>query len=235
MMKNPNIIFFTGAGVSVASGLGTFRGSAKALWENFDVNMVCNINTFHANRPKVFDFYNQRKTQYNDVKPNSAHLVIREAQKILGASIFTSNVDLLHEAAGSPATHVHGRMDEMLCIQCDHRWSIGDGLFEEHGECPSCKSTDIKPGIVLFGEQAPLYRELADAVEDNNSIKIVMGSSLSVLSPWDLGYGHGKMILIDPEANPDQHGLYFDLMLAKKAEDVTLEEILELVAKVQSF
>lgn len=229
MIQTKDVIIFTGAGVSVASGLGTFRGSAQALWEQFDVNVVCNMKTFHKNRPKVFEFYNMRKEQYCDVQPNTAHHVIAEVLKATRGRLFTSNVDMLHEAAGSKAIHVHGQMDEMLCISCGHRWNIGNALFDEHGECPMCESKDIKPGIVLFGESAPRYADLGAAV-NTDSIKIVIGTSLNVLNPFSLGYGHGKLILVDPEVD-ESDATFFDEVISKKAEDLTVEELLAVIAK----
>lgn len=230
-----NVVIFTGAGVSVASGLGTFRGSAKALWENFDVNAVCNLNTFHSNRKQVFEFYNMRKVQYNGVKPNAAHIAIQEVIKATGAKLFTSNVDTLHEAAGSKAIHVHGQFDEMQCLECNSRWYIGDELFAEDGICPQCASNDVKMGVILFNERAPRYTDLHAAVS-NDSIKVVIGTSLNVLGPYSLGYGYkGPMILIDPEANKEDHGQYFDFILVKKAEDVSSAEILELIAKANAM
>lgn len=233
-MNNFKHIIFTGAGVSVASGLGTFRGSAAALWENFDPNVVCNYDTVDRNREKVFDFYNMRKEQYRDAQPNAAHHIVTELQKHLGATVYTSNVDLLHEAAGTTGVkHVHGDMGHMMCMDCDHVWEIGSNLFDLNEVCPHCASPRTKPGVVFFGESAPLYADLGEDVYAENSIKIVIGTSLNVVGPYALGAQAGRgSIFIDPQS--EQGEGYFTHLINAKAEEIDIAEVLSVITAMHN-
>ena len=69
------IVVLTGAGVSAESGFATFRDTG-GLWEQYDVNDVASIEGWYRNRKLVLDFYNQRRAQLKDAKPNAAHLAM---------------------------------------------------------------------------------------------------------------------------------------------------------------
>lgn len=70
-----HIVFFTGAGMSQESGISTFRDS-NGLWENHDVMEVASPEGFRNNPKLVLEFYNQRRKQLFDVKPNRGHALI---------------------------------------------------------------------------------------------------------------------------------------------------------------
>ena len=73
------IVVLTGAGVSAESGVSTFRDS-DGLWENHRVEDVASIEGWYRNPQLVLDFYNQRRRQLSDVRPNAAHLAIAELE-----------------------------------------------------------------------------------------------------------------------------------------------------------
>ena len=95
-----HIVVLTGAGVSAESGFATFRDTG-GLWEQYNVNDVASIEGWYRNRKLVLDFYNQRRAQLKDAKPNAAHVAIAELEKQYKVSVITQNVDNLHERAGS--------------------------------------------------------------------------------------------------------------------------------------
>ena len=70
-----HIVILTGAGVSAESGFATFRDTG-GLWEQYDVNDVASIEGWYRNRQLVLDFYNQRRAQLKDARPNAAHMFI---------------------------------------------------------------------------------------------------------------------------------------------------------------
>ena len=98
MMKK-KIVVLTGAGVSAESGFATFRDTG-GLWEQYDVNDVASIEGWYRNRKLVLDFYNQRREQLKDAKPNAAHIAIAGLEKDYDVDVVTQNVDNLHERAG---------------------------------------------------------------------------------------------------------------------------------------
>ena len=104
------IIIFSGAGMSAESGIKTFRDS-NGLWENYNIHDVATPEAWKHNPDLVTDFYNQRRKQIINSKPNEAHFVIAELEKKAKVQIITQNIDDLHERAGSKnVLHLHGNI-----------------------------------------------------------------------------------------------------------------------------
>ena len=80
MMAKKRIAVLTGAGVSAESGFATFRDTG-GLWEQYDVYDVASIEGWYRNRELVLQFYNDRRRQLKDARPNAAHLAIAELEK----------------------------------------------------------------------------------------------------------------------------------------------------------
>ena len=75
---NPNkIVIFSGAGLSQASGLPTFRDSL-GLWQQYDVLQLASPTGFAKNPKLVHQFYQERRLRAHQAKPNAAHLAIAE-------------------------------------------------------------------------------------------------------------------------------------------------------------
>ena len=94
------LVVLTGAGISAESGIKTFRDS-DGLWEGHDVMEVATPEGWRKNPALVLDFYNQRRKQLLEVKPNLAHQVLVDLEQDFEVYIVTQNVDDLHERAGS--------------------------------------------------------------------------------------------------------------------------------------
>lgn len=94
------IVALTGAGISAESGLSTFR-DANGLWENHDVMEVASPEGWRKNPELVLAFYNARRRQLKEAKPNAAHVFLKELETRHEVVIITQNVDDLHERAGS--------------------------------------------------------------------------------------------------------------------------------------
>lgn len=154
------IIIFSGAGISAPSGISTFRDS-NGLWENHNVEEICNIKTWIDNYDKVHKFYNERRVGLKEKEPNQAHYKIAEWQKRYGKENvinITQNIDDLFEKAGVENTiHVHGELTKMECKTCGFVYNIGYEEFTHESFCPECKGKYIKPFVVFFGENAPEY------------------------------------------------------------------------------
>lgn len=172
-----HIVFFTGAGMSAESGIKTFR-DANGLWEGHDIYEVASPEGFHSNPTLVLDFYNKRRAQLLTVSPNSAHKTIAQLEDRYNVSIVTQNVDDLHERAGSNnVLHLHG---ELLKAQ-----STGNPNYITHWKtdinlgdhCP--EGHQMRPFIVWFGEDVPLFDEAIDLVAQAD-IFVIIGTSLQV-------------------------------------------------------
>ena len=195
------IVVLTGAGISAESGLRTFRDS-NGLWEEHRVEDVATFNAWQRNQALVLEFYNQRRKQLFEVKPNAGHLALAELEKKYHVQIITQNVDDLHEQAGSTKVlHLHGElkkvqstMDENLVYTLDG-WELKKGDLCEKG-------SQLRPHIVWFGEAVPMI-EPAMELSSEADIFIVIGTSLNVYPAASLVYYVNKstpVYLIDPHA-----------------------------------
>lgn len=171
------VVVLTGAGVSAESGISTFR-DANGLWEGHDVMEVASPMGWERNRKKVLEFYNLRRRQLKEVKPNSAHLALKELEERYEVSIITQNVDDLHERAGSSRViHLHGELRKVRSTVDEQQvlnWE--DDLNEGH----LCShQSQLRPHIVWFGEEVPMLEE-AMQITSEADILIIIGTSMQV-------------------------------------------------------
>lgn len=178
------VIFFTGSGISVDSGVPTYRAT-DGLWAQYDLNEVCTIENFYKNFAMVHEFYNKRRAELEKVEPNHAHDVIAELAKEYDVILMTQNVDNLHDRTGVKTNHIHGELTKMKCLDCDHYWDIGYKAWDiEKDTCPNCgKAEHVKPGVIMFGEIAPMYNFLSDVLHalSPDDIFVVIGTSGQVV------------------------------------------------------
>jgi NAD-dependent deacetylase len=190
------VVILSGAGLSAESGLKTFRDH-DGMWENYDVMEVCSVDGFQKDRNLVNDFYNKRRKQLSEVEPNFAHKKIAELKKKYPDDIviLTQNVDDLIERGGcSDVVHLHGTLTDLRCEICGKVWEIGHES-QEGKVCPKCGETkEIRHNVVMFGEPAPEYTKLQDAITVAK-IFIVIGSSGEVLPIGAIARGFDESVL----------------------------------------
>ncbi len=171
------IVVLTGAGISAESGISTFRDK-DGLWEGHDIMEVASPIGWAKNQALVLNFYNERRKNLNDAKPNFAHKALKELEYSYDVHIVTQNVDDLHERAGSSnVTHLHGELfkvrstvDENLVYTWKKDLIKGD-LCE--------KGSQLRPHIVWFGEMVPLLNKAIEIIIDAE-IVLIIGTSLQV-------------------------------------------------------
>ncbi len=147
------IVILTGAGISAESGLGTFRDEG-GLWAQHAIEDVATPEGFARNPQLVHDFYNARRAQSVEAKPNPAHVALArlEAEHTGEVLLITQNIDGLHEAAGSKnVLHMHGELAGAMCNACDHRWPA-PLVMSPNDPCPACNAPATRPDVVWFGE-----------------------------------------------------------------------------------
>ncbi len=193
------LVLFSGAGISAESGINTFRDTG-GLWEKYPVEQVASIDGWYQNPALVNDFYNQRRKQLATVKPNEAHQIIAELEKMFEVVVITQNVDDLHERAGSThVIHLHGELTK-ICSENGKRF-VRDIAYQNltYGE----KAPDgslMRPFIVWFGEAVPMMEPAIEAVSSADYM-IIVGTSLNVYPAAGLYYyapKDAKLWLIDP-------------------------------------
>ena len=172
------IVVFTGAGVSVDSGISTFR-DADGLWANYRIEDVCTPEVLKRNRALVVEFYNKRRKELFSVEPNAAHLAIAELEKHFDVEVVTQNVDNLHERAGSTrVTHLHGELMKLRSERNPELIVPIEG-WEQTLDARAEDGALLRPHIVFFGESVPMF-DLATQIAAEADLMIVVGTSLAV-------------------------------------------------------
>lgn len=159
-----HVLIFTGAGVSMESGVPIFRDAMTGLWERYDPADLATPEAFHRDPALVWGWYEWRRMKILQASPNAAHHAIAElAHRVPQLSLATQNVDDLHERAGSTViAHLHGRINQPLCFDCGLPTAYPPGIpLEPEGgrridppRCHTCGGP-IRPGVVWFGEPLP--------------------------------------------------------------------------------
>ena len=210
MSVRQHIVFLTGAGISADSGLRTFR-DPDGLWRQVDPLEFCTASALYENPEKVLAFYNQRRRELLSVRPNEAHRIVAELERIHDVTVITQNVDDLHERAGSTKViHLHGeltkvrpenghydrdyRTDQVIDIGYD-KVSLGD---------TAPNGSQLRPHIVFFGEAVPNIEKAIDLVS-RADILLIVGTSLQVYPAAGL-YRYARpdipIYIIDPKDVP---------------------------------
>ena len=174
----PKLVVFTGAGISAESGIKTFRDSG-GLWEEFDINEVATPQAWEKNKALVLDFYNKRRKQVLEAKPNLAHYALVELEQKFDVQIITQNIDDLHERAGSKKVlHLHGEITKSRSsIDPTLVYKISGNEIKLGDTCE--KGSQLRPHIVWFGEMVPLM-DTANMIAERADIFMVVGTSMAV-------------------------------------------------------
>jgi NAD-dependent deacetylase len=150
------MVIMTGAGISVASGLPTYRG-AGGLWNEVDVAGHATAAAIQADPSRVWEFFADIRGKIADAHPNAGHLAIARAERGLRGdqrlTVLTQNVDGLHTMAGSTrVVELHGSLRRSRCTLCD--FARPEELASSPTTCPTCPacSAPMRPAVVLFDE-----------------------------------------------------------------------------------
>lgn len=184
------IVILSGAGLSASSGISTFRDS-DGLWENHDIKEICTSGCLDWNYDATINFYNLRRKDIKDKLPNNAHKMIARLKDKYPKKIevITQNVDdLLQKANCKDVLHLHGFLKELKCIDCEKIVDVNYELQDESNSiCKLCGGR-MRPNIVFFGEAAPMYEKMYEALKDCGLL-VVIGTSgyvidVSFLTQW---------------------------------------------------
>jgi NAD-dependent SIR2 family protein deacetylase len=189
IQAHPRLCVLTGAGVSTSSGIPDYRDEDGA-WKRA---RPVEFRPFMT-EPKVRQRYWSRSTVgwpiIAQAQPNAAHRALATLETLgLVELLITQNVDGLHGAAGSrKVIDLHGRLDLVRCMQCDHAlpradlqrtllasnptWAVVEARVAPDGDVdienadygafivPDCPECGgvLKPDVVFFGEPVPRAR-----------------------------------------------------------------------------
>jgi len=199
------IVVLTGAGISAESGIKTFR-DADGLWEGHDIMEVASPEGWAKDQKKVLNFYNLRRKQLLEVKPNAAHYALKELEEKFDVNIITQNIDDLHERAGSSkVTHLHGELLKVRStfdndLIMDWRKDLNVGDFCEF-------NFQLRPHVVWFGEPVPMFQRAIEITEQAD-ILIIIGTSMQVYPAaalLDFAPANTPIYFIDPNPAVNSH------------------------------
>ncbi len=207
-----HLIAFTGAGISVESGVPPFRGP-DGLWSSFDPRYL-ELSYFRRHPDECWRILKQIFYEhFAAARPNDAHHVLaRLEQQGLLEAVITQNIDNLHQLAGSEKViEFHGNTSDLLCLSCGEITVADPEILEVLPPRCSCGGI-LKPDCIFFGESIPQEAwldsrreiEVADAV-------LIVGSTGEVYPAASLPYQaaeNGARIL---EINPEQSNFTYTI------------------------
>jgi NAD-dependent SIR2 family protein deacetylase len=211
--RHPRLVVLTGAGCSTASGIPDYRDDAGD-WKHPQPVQYQDFVSSAATRQRYWARSAIGWRRMNRAQPNAAHGALATLEQHGHVELLiTQNVDGLHQAAGSrEVVDLHGRLDQVRCLDCDHSlprpafqadldsanpgWSPtahsrpdGDAQLDgaEYRDfrvpgCPACGGR-LKPDVVFFGETVPRERVARSlSALEAADALLVVGSSLMVFS-----------------------------------------------------
>lgn len=202
--KAKKIVFFSGAGMSTASGIPDFR-SSTGLYKNVYRAEEMISHSFFVSHPEDFYPFYRDKLVYEEARPNEGHRFIAALEKEKDVSVVTQNIDGLHQMAGSKKVYeLHGSIHRNYCVKCGRFYPLSK-ITETDG-IPYCDCGGIiKPDVVLYEE--PLDEEVmrgAIKAISEADLLVVLGTSLNVYpAAGFLYYFRGDTLaIINRDATP---------------------------------
>ena len=181
IVKAKKVVALTGAGMSVESGIASFRGKG-GLWEKYDPEEYGHIHTLQTAPEKAWIMLREMEREITRAKPNPGHYALAELEKMGYLNcIITQNVDgLHHEAGNSEIIEFHGNMRDVVCMKCGARRKITEISIEDSPPRCQCKGA-FKPDAVFFGEAIPPRALSRSHLESRNCrAMLVVGTSGAV-------------------------------------------------------
>ncbi len=179
LRQSRRAVVFTGAGISVESGIPPFRGP-EGIWSRYDP-IVLDLDYFFAHPAEAWQvikeiFYDH----FGRARPNAAHRACARLEAAgLIHGVITQNIDGLHQAAGSRRViEYHGTSRWLTCTTCGQRWEAQPGLLADlPPRCPRCGGL-LKPDFIFFGEAIPEEAQRASLYETQHAdLWLVIGTT----------------------------------------------------------
>jgi NAD-dependent deacetylase len=201
-------VAFTGAGISVASGLPTF----DITWNGVPIRNLLTVAFFDHDPVGFYEMFREVE-KWRDVAPNPAHYALAETKM----SVVTQNVDGLHQKAGSAKVYeVHGNLREMICLSC-YRVTSWKDLYLG---VPFCDCGRIlKPRVVLYGDDPMDWDESVREMQKADLV-LVIGCSLQTAPacylPQMAQENGADLVTINERAEVETPRVLQELELVKK-------------------
>ncbi len=210
--SSERITFFTGAGISVASGIPDFRSvgglNDEISKSGYSPEYILSSDYLNVDPKGFMDFCHQYLL-FADKKPNPVHQWIAQLEnedRSLG--VVTQNIDGLHSDAGSlNVDELHGTLNRFYCLDCAQTYTKAEVIKRKLYRCDNCNSP-IRPDIVLYGEmldQGTIMNALYKIT--NADTLVVLGSSLVVQPAAGLisNFNGQNLVIINQTPTPYDH------------------------------
>ncbi len=202
-------VAFTGAGVSAASGIPTFRAS-DGIWARYPIEEYGTASAFRSDPERCWELFGPLGHQLEEAQPNPAHEGLARLEAIgLLQAVITQNIDGLHQRAGSShVVEIHGTVETAHCPRCGERYRSGElPAWPPAPRCPSCRAV-VRPDVVLFGDPMPVKAmEEAHELMEGAGAVLAVGTSLQVMpASWlvfEVARRKVPVILVDPRPSPE--------------------------------
>ena len=179
-----SILVLSGAGLSAASGVPTFRDK-DGLWEGYEITQVATPSAWFADRKLVRRFYSERRLACAQVKPNEGHYALARLQDAMGTdqvTLVTQNIDgLLQKAGCQEVIEMHGSLWRLRCEDNPHHPTVSfEGAQDGSESCGHCGAA-LRPDVVWFGETLPVEAvTLAQSASESCDVFLLVGTSAVV-------------------------------------------------------
>jgi len=219
---------YTGAGVSVESGIPPFRGK-DGLWNKYDPGIL-DLDYFYSNPLDSWQVIKEIFYEFfGSAKPNKAHYALAELEKLdLVKAVITQNIDNLHQEAGSKTVYeFHGNSRTLICQKCNKKYEVSEQLIETlPPRCEKC-DTVLKPDFIFFGEMIPEYAYKKSIEETKKAdVFLIIGSTGEVVPasmiPSMARENGVKIIEVNPNTSLFTYSVT-DVFLQGNAIEVMLE------------
>jgi NAD-dependent deacetylase len=226
LKESRRVTVLTGAGVSAASGVPTFRGSG-GLWRSYDPMTLATPQAFAKDPALVWEWYDWRRQMIAAAQPNPAHHAIAEWSRTRpDFTLITQNVDGLHERVGTERIlRLHGSIWEVRCTgtcRSGPRLDERAPLPDLPPRCDACGAL-LRPGVVWFGESLdPAIVAAASRATERCGLFITIGTSAAVYPAAGFIHEARARGATVAEINPDatEASDVVDISIRGKAEDV---------------
>jgi len=171
----------SGAGISAASGIPTFRGDQDSLWSRYRPEELATPGAFARDPELVWRWYDWRRGLIAASGPNAAHEALVALEQHVSVQVVTQNVDGYHRQAGSTVVlEYHGSIWMLRCTGCDHEAEDRRVPLPIPPRCADCGAL-LRPGVVWFGEGIdPGVMRAADRAASDCELFLVVGTAGAV-------------------------------------------------------
>jgi len=206
--KARHIVAFTGAGISVESGIPTFRGP-EGLWSHYNPQIL-DLQWFLAHPEASWRVIKEIFYDYmgSHAQPNAAHYFLAALEKNGKLDgIITQNIDNLHQSAGSRnVVEFHGTAAQLECTQCRRKWDYEEEMLDTlPPACPHCGGL-LKPDFIFFGEAIPpdAYQKSLDLMHSADLI-LIIGTTGEIMPASMLPYENKNARTVEINVEPSAY------------------------------